>query len=152
MRRQHKIVFLVFLIVFCLYPLLAFGEVEGQTEEFFVDSDYDLQGRATVSASLYKITDEAYFYVEEDWYDNLTEGEKEKVSSTLETLFEEFSQVIYPTLTENYGTEWKPGIDSDKHITILFHRMPNKAAGYFKHRMKHRAYKALYPMKEKWFI
>lgn len=118
--------------VFYLLPSLVSADVVGQEKEFFVDSDYDLQGRAIISALLWKVTDEAYFYMETEWYDNLTEGEKQKAVSNLETLSQEFSQVIYPTLIENYGTEWNPGIDSNKHITILFQRMPNEAAGYFK--------------------
>ena len=123
-----------FLVMFfVLTPLKALAvDIEGQNKEFFVDSDYDLQGRAVISASLSEITDEAYFYIETEWYDNLTEGEKEKASNNLAMLSNEFSQVIYPTLTENYGSEWNPGVDSDKHITVLFHKMPDVAAGYFK--------------------
>jgi len=127
---------LVFLVVFFVSvettETVQAVDIEGVSNSFFIDSDYDSQGRGEVSALLRKVTNEAYFYIEEDWYDNLTEGEKEKAISNLETLSEEFSDVIYPGLTENYGEEWNPGIDSDRHITILLHRMSDEAAGYFK--------------------
>jgi len=40
--------------------------------------------------------------------------------------------VIYPKLTESYGSEWKPGIDNDYRLTIFFHKMQEGSAGYFR--------------------
>ncbi len=44
---------------------------------------------------------------------------------------EEFKNRIYPILTAAFGSEWKPGIDKDERITILFHPMKKDARGYF---------------------
>lgn len=131
---RKTIVVLGFLVMasIAFAPKTVSADVEGQVKDFFVDLTYDQSAREEVSALLHKVTDEAYFYVEEDWYGNLTEGEKEKIDDNLDMLSQEFSDVIYPGLTVAYGSEWNPGVDSDKHITILFHQLTSSAAGYFK--------------------
>ena len=42
----------------------------------------------------------------------------------------EFEQNAYPRLSQTFGTEWKPGIDNDPIITVLFHEMWESAGGY----------------------
>src|SRR6056297_2795842 len=60
------------------------------------------------------------FFVDSN-YDN---EDRKKISAELIN--------IYPKITSFYGSEWKPGIDDDKRITILFHRMNEEAGGYFR--------------------
>ncbi|MHA1482277.1 MAG: hypothetical protein ACTSQA_02425 [Candidatus Heimdallarchaeaceae archaeon] len=90
-----------------------------------------MEQREQVKAILEKISENAYFYLEKNWYENLTEKEKEEIGRSLNVLAKEFDEKIYPELTLTYGQEWKPGIDSDEHITILFHQMEKNAGGYF---------------------
>ncbi|RLC40242.1 MAG: hypothetical protein DRH33_00495 [Candidatus Nealsonbacteria bacterium] len=130
-RFGIKIVFISFLSIIFL-PFFAFADSQGQVKTFFVDSSYDAKQREQISATLEKVSQNAYFYLEDEWYKNLTEEEKEKVDKNLITLSQEFDQKIYPQLTSTYGQEWKPGIDNDQRITILFHQMREDAAGYFK--------------------
>ena len=130
--KQKTIIACIFLVIFFILPQNAKADALGGIKDFFIDTTYDEQGREKVSALLHRLTEDAYFYVEQDWYNNLTEGQKTKVATNLAMLTGEFSDVIYPQLTQKYGSEWNPGIDSDKHITILFHKMHNTAAGYFK--------------------
>ncbi|MDD4990314.1 MAG: peptidoglycan-binding protein [Candidatus Pacebacteria bacterium] len=126
----------VFLVIFCLgFLFLAnnkvFAEVEGQTNVFYVEKNYDIQQREQVLATLVKISQQAYFYVDSFWYQNLTEQERGVVNQNLASLSESFDKEIYPKLTGFWGTEWKPGIDNDFRITIFFQEMVDGAAGYF---------------------
>ena len=119
-------------IIFLVTPVFVLADSLGQTTKFFVDSTYDFQAREQVPTTLQNISKKGYFYLEDDWYKNLTEGEKEKINQSLEILSQEFDNVIYPKLTSIYGEEWRPGIDLNYTITILFHKMKEKAAGYFR--------------------
>lgn len=130
--KQKTIVACIFLVIFFILPQSIKADALGSVKDFFIDTTYDEQGREKVSALLHRLSDNAYFYIEQDWYDNLTEGQKGDVATNIAMLMQEFSDVIYTELTQKYGSEWNPGIDSDKHITILFHKMKNTAAGYFK--------------------
>ncbi len=127
---SHKLVF-TFLLMFLLAPIFVSAATEGERSIFFIDSSYDIEGREEISARLEKISLKAYFYLEEEWYEDLTDEEKESVSQKLEELSQEFDGVIYPQLTSVLGEEWSPGIDNDKRVTVLFHRMKSEAAGYF---------------------
>jgi len=124
--------FFVFVLFVFLLPFSVFGRTQGEVEKFFVDSSYDASQREQVSAFLKKVSQNAYFYIENDWYQNLTEGEKQTINKNLETLAEEFDEVIYPKLTSLFGSEWKPGIDGDYRIFVLFHKMKENSAGYFR--------------------
>ncbi|MHA1482600.1 MAG: hypothetical protein ACTSQA_04080, partial [Candidatus Heimdallarchaeaceae archaeon] len=107
------------------------ADSEGQTKTFFIESSFDLEQREQIKAVLEKVSENAYFYLEKDWHENLTEKEKQEIEQSLKSLSKEFDEKIYPELTLTYGQEWKPGIDSDEHITILFHQMKENAGGYF---------------------
>lgn len=107
--------------------------VEAQlfTETFFIDKEFDFSGREKILASLFHISQEAYFYLEKDWFENLTSEEKGKIISSLKNLTQEFDQIIYPQLTSLFGSEWRPGIDNNERITILFHQLKENNMGYF---------------------
>lgn len=48
----------------------------------------------------------------------------ERVSgSCLTDIMNEFDNHIYPTVTQHFGNEWKPGIDNDTLITILIYNI-----------------------------
>jgi len=96
-----------------------------------VDPNYDFSQREKISATLRKVSLNAYFYLEDAWFLALEEKERAEVLKILELTAEEFDNVIYPKLTSFFGSEWKPGIDGDPKITILFHKMKKDVAGYF---------------------
>jgi len=129
-KISHKLVF-VFILIFLISPVFTFADTEGERKNFFIDSTYDLKGREEIQAVLEKISQKAYFYLEDEWFNNLTDEEKEKLNQDLEILSQEFDEIIYPQLTSSFGQEWSPGIDNEKRITILFHQMKTEAAGYF---------------------
>mgnify|MGYP000635407757 CR=1 FL=1 len=127
-KKFQKIIFLVF---FLSLPLFAFADTLGETKEFFVDPNYDFSQREKISATLRKVSLNAYFYLEDAWFLALEEKERTEALKILELAAEEFDNVIYPKLTSFFGSEWKPGIDDDPKITILFHKMKKDVAGYF---------------------
>ena len=104
----------------------------GQKEIFFVDANYDIQKRQKITASLQRIGANAYFYIENQWWEGLNSIEKEETKKSLKDLDNEFYNNIYPTLRETFGSEWKPGIDRDDRIFILFHPMADNGGGYFR--------------------
>jgi len=125
-----RLIFITISAVF-LFPVFVLADTQGQTKTFFIESSFDLEQREQVKAVLQKVSENAYFYLEKDWHENLLEEEKEEIDQSLNSLSKEFDEKIYPELTLTYGPEWKPGIDSDEHITILFHQMKENAGGYF---------------------
>jgi hypothetical protein len=125
-----KLIFTTILTIF-LFPFFVLADTQGQTKTFFVESSFDLEQREQVKAILQKVSENAYFYLEKDWYENLLQKEKEEIDQSLNSLSKEFDEKIYPELTLVYGSEWKPGIDRDEHITIFFHQMKENAGGYF---------------------
>lgn len=98
---------------------------------FNVDPSYDYSGRSQVSAFLYQIGGNAYFYVEDDFYRTLNIDEIKIFSEALRNLSQEFDNSIYPKLTLTFGSEWKPGIDNDNKITVLITQIKGDAGGYF---------------------
>lgn len=135
---KNKKYFLVVLILFLfLAPLMAKADTLSEKRDFFVSSFYrsglleDEGKREKITATLQMITDQFYFYVESEWWDSLDIEARKKVNIALTDLDKEFKEKIYPVLTENYGSEWRPGIDNDERITILIHPMVRQAAGYF---------------------
>ena len=99
--------------------------------DFNVDSSYDYQGRTKVSAAFLQAGQAAYFYIEDDYYQNLNEEERKKITEEVQNLSKEFDEKIYIELRAAFGFEWKPGIDKDDKITILLTQIKEDSAGYF---------------------
>jgi hypothetical protein len=105
--------------------------VQATILDFNIDSSYDYLNRSKITAFLHQLGTHAYFYVENDYYQNLDIEERKKFTEALKNLSQEFDEVIYPKLTKIYGSEWKPGIDKDDKITILLTRIKDESGGYF---------------------
>ena len=125
MSKKIKIIFVG--IIFFLSPIIARATVL----DFNVDPSYDYQGRSKVTAFVYQVGENGYFFVEEDFYQSLNDEEKKEFAESVKSLSQEFDEVIYPQLTKIYGSEWTPGIDGDKKITVLFSRIKMDSGGYF---------------------
>jgi len=123
--------FFIFLFIF-IFPFFSLADEYGEKRVFYIDSEYDLYGRNKTYAILIKVSKQGYFYVENDWWEELENTEKEKIAKIVSDLAKEFDTKIYPILTSTLGSEWKPGIDNDEKITILLHRMRGEIGGYFR--------------------
>lgn len=125
---RKKIIFGSIIIFISLTAFSAKADVLNDKKNFFIEPDYDLDSRKSLTAVLVKITDKVYFYVDQSWWNFSNQNE---VLESLDSLGREFSNKIYPVLTSNFGSEWNPGIDNDSKITILIHPMIKEAGGYF---------------------
>jgi len=129
--KLTKILFSLFLALGAFWAFSAKADFVGQRVNFSIDSSYDNQGRNEATAIMMVLSNKAYFYIDEDWWNALDQSKQVEAKKSLEYLAEEFDKKIYPTLTTAYGSEWRPGIDGDERITILFHLLKESAAGYF---------------------
>ncbi len=131
-QKIEKVIFAV-CVVFILF--LASGAKAANfsdTVNFYVDKNFDASGRSQLSAVLVKSAPSLYFYMEKTWWDSQVFAKQNEILSYLDNLSAEFKNKIYPTLTSVFGSEWKPGVDGDEKITVLFHSMKEGAGGYFR--------------------
>lgn len=128
MKRIFIIVILCILFVATKAEAVSFGDVTS----FNVDKDFDASARTQISATLVKTTQKLYFYIEKNWWDSQVQAKQNEVLANLDSISAEFENKIYPTLTSVFGSEWKPGVDGDNRITILFESMNANEGGYFR--------------------
>ncbi|MBI5221457.1 MAG: hypothetical protein HY979_01485, partial [Candidatus Magasanikbacteria bacterium] len=124
-KTKLKIIFIG--LIFLIAPFFA----QASVLRFNIDPSYDFQGRSQIKSFLQQMGEKAYFYVEDDYYQTLTIEEKQTFSEAVNNLSQEFDATIYPQLIKIYGSEWKPGIDSDERIFVLLTKMKEDSAGYF---------------------
>ncbi len=127
---MKRILFIIVLLVVFL-PQRSWAFSVGESQYFNIESDYDLTNRDETLATLKKISNNAYFYVDNYWWSSLSFKDQSQATIALDNLSQEFDTKIYPTLVQNFGDAWKPGIDRDIKITVLFHPMKGQAGGYF---------------------
>lgn len=98
-----------------------FDYAVGDAEQFYV---LDLAGEPdilTITATLRKVSDHAYFFLQ----NGIPIGD-----ATFDRVASDFDSLIYPTVQAAFGSEWIPGIDTDERITLL-HANLSGAGGYF---------------------
>jgi hypothetical protein len=128
--KGTKAIFLA--AVFLFSAKIALAANTGDFMDFNVEKDMDATARKEVSATLVKTTNQLYFYVEKQWWDSQTFAKQSEILANLNNLSQEFEQRIYPILTSVLGSEWKPGVDSDDRITVLFEAINSNEGGYFR--------------------
>jgi len=131
MKRVIKILTVSTVLFFTLLIPCCVADSLNQQETFYVDSDYDSTSRTNVIAVNRYVSDHAYFYIEQPWWNSLSSYKRIKAENKIVELAEEFDQVIFPELTEFFGSVWDRGIDGDSRITILFSDLKSRAGGYF---------------------
>ena len=103
----------------------------GEQVKFFVDNSYDAYKRSELMATLRLKSDQAYFYVDDNYWNQMTPSNREIFQAQIGTLANEFDLVIYTKERTFFGSEWNPGLDNDKRITILVLPLIDSAGGYF---------------------
>jgi len=129
---SNKKILILALFFILLAPSAVRAVNSGDSVNFYIDSNYDSSARSQTTATLVKTTSNIYFYVEKKWLDSQMPAKQNEILLNLDSLSSEFSNRIYPTLTSVFGSEWKPGVDGDAKITILFHPMKEGTGGYFR--------------------
>ncbi len=125
--KKFNVLILAFLI---LFPLFSFADSYAEKRIFFVDKSYDLLEREKILATNLSVSNKVYFYVEDEFFGNLSQSQKQDFYENLQKISKEFNSKIYPTLTSIFGPEPKYGVNGDPKITILFHRMKENVGGY----------------------
>lgn len=132
---KNKIKFTVILFAVLIVPFfvfsVVFADVQGQNVNFFVNTNFDKFGRSNINATLRHIGEDAYFYVDDDYWGNLNALERQEFLTGVSRLASEFDNNIYPTETSFWGQEAKPGVDGDNRITILLEQLKSGNGGYF---------------------
>jgi len=116
--------------IICFSHAFAAEELN-KNVNFYLDSQYDSSNRTEATATLKKVSGDAYFYIEDNYWNGLTADQKNSYLSNVDKLANEFDNTIYPKLTQFFGPEWNPGIDNDARITILLTKLKSTAGGYF---------------------
>ncbi len=128
---KTKVTIVILAAILLAFPLASNAQTLGQEVDFNIDPSYDSQGREETEAVLQKITDQLYFYVDKEWWQELSYSRRKSLDTSFYSLATEFERKIYPTLTSTFGSEPKPGIDRDERITILIQPIIREAGGYF---------------------
>ena len=129
---MKKIVFSFSLIFFLIFGTGVLAARLGEGVNFYIDENYDVSGRTDITAVLVKTAPKLYFYIDKKWWESQVYLKQEEILNSLKLLSQEFDNRIYPNLTSVFGSEWKPGIDGDERITVLFHQMKEGVGGYFR--------------------
>jgi immune inhibitor A len=94
----------------------------GDETEFYI-TNMDTKENRKFSAQLIYETENVYFFTEKGVDVNETD---------VKSLVDEFQNKTYPTDREFFGSEWRPGVDGDPHLYMLYARgIGGNAQAYF---------------------
>ena len=130
MQKLSQKTFFFFLIF--LLPSLSLADSYLQKNIFFVEKDFDDYKREKILATNLVLTEKFNIYVDDDFWTNLSQFEREKMVQTLKSAILTFETQIYPTLTSLFGKEPEKGVDLSPKTTILVQQMPENVGGYFR--------------------
>ena len=119
-------------IIFFAFPVIAFGYEIGNTNTFFVDSNYSLDKNDRVEGELILSSQKAVLYVENNFWQSKSDEEKEEIAKELKEVLDEFDRKIYPDVTYTFGIESYLGADGNSKITLLFHKAKAGVNGYIR--------------------
>ena len=114
-----------------MLPAGVSADTLGENVTFHVNPSYDYAGAGTITATLQSAGTDAYWYVDDRYWQGLSSSQRSSFRSDLDALASQFDTVIYPRETSFWGSEAKPGVDGDARVTILLERMNSGSGGYF---------------------
>lgn len=131
-RLKKYFVAALFLFLAFLIPAIpAAADTLGQQEVFSISDQYDDLSRDRISATLRWISDRAIVYIEDGYWNNLSQNSRSRLDVRVREILTEFDNRIYPIETNFFGSEPNPGLDGDPKITILLSPLLENAGGYF---------------------
>lgn len=116
-----------------LHSVVLAAEI-GDKINFFVDQTYDSNDRTQVSATLKKISTNAYIFIEDEYLQTFNVNQQTFYMDYINVMARNFDEKTYSALRYVFGSEWNPGIDKDEKITILLTKLKPTAGGYFNER------------------
>ncbi len=122
----------VLLLFFLFLPfILVEANQEADFRNFFVEKNYDFEERDEIEAKLIRITNKIYFYVDNAWWEDLSEEHQQNYDTIIYNLGNEFEFEIYDKVTSVFGEKPIHPVSDDRRISVLFHPMKGSAGGYF---------------------
>src|SRR3989344_207424 len=106
---KNIVIISVLLASFFISATNVSADTIGQSVIFNVNSKFDQFSRTNLSATLKYISEHAYFYVEDRYWNNLNPNERTVLNGNISALSQEFDNNIYPTETQFWGSEPNPG-------------------------------------------
>lgn len=130
-KLKQRFVLAALVVSFFLLPSLANADVLEQREVFLTNETYDKFSRVNMVATLKHVSQHAYFYIDDAYWNNLGDVRRGTLSSQIVNLATEFDNNIYKKETQFWGSPASPGIDGDTRITILLEETIKGNGGYF---------------------
>ncbi len=122
----------IFIIFFCLFFLKG-GVVAGEVVNVFVEPSFDEYERKSIEAEVKLSTDYIDFYVDKEWWNNLSQSKEEEFLNIVEDLGVEFEEKIHPYISSNFGTIPRHStVGREERFGVVFHPMEKSAGGYFR--------------------
>ncbi len=118
-------------ILFAAIAVPARADVLGESHIFFVSTEYDSRGRDHINATLRGTSDRAYFYVADEYWNELGQLGQSQLLVLMGGLGNEFDRRIYSLETAFFGSEPNPGIDGDPKLTLVLANLRSGVGGYF---------------------
>ena len=87
------------ILPFLIFTNIVFANTLDQTQNFNVNETFDNFSRRSLTATLRHIGANAYFYVDDKFWDSLNPNGKNIVSNGMAKLSDEFDNTIYPRET-----------------------------------------------------
>lgn len=128
-KVTHALIIIAAVLPFFIYS--ASADVQGQNVRFNLNSNFDKLGRTSMTATLRHVAENAYFYVDDNYWEDLDAVQRQIFISGITQLSNDFDNNIYPKETSFWGQEPKPGVDGDSRITILLEQLKSSHGGYF---------------------
>lgn len=138
MTKQHRkfsILNLRNIAFVCALFMFSTLGVQAQTsfelDSFFVDPSFDRYSRTQIHAFKIRTSDNAYFYIERNYWNSLATAEQTGVENHIATLATEFENNIYSKITNFLGSIANPGNDNDSRMYIVLMPQFENIGGYF---------------------
>ena len=130
-RKKKTVALLLFSFLFLFLPVVAGAFSVGSVRTFNVETSYDNFSRNRVSAVLHWVTNDLFYYVEEEWWKGLSDEDRGRLSQRMYNASGEFERNIRPQINSIFGSVPDHPVDKSGRVTVLFHRMPPGVGGYF---------------------
>lgn len=128
-NRAKLIAVSIFILFVSVYG--ASADTLGDNRQFFIRPEYDAKGRTIVNATLRNISERAYFYIEDKYWNELGLVAQADAMARISALANEFDSKIYPQETLFFGQESNPGIDNDPRIVVILAPLVENTGGYY---------------------
>ena len=129
-KKLSIILFAVLTVPFFVFSVVS-ADVIGQGQVFKTNETFDKFARKSMPATLRLISEHAYFYVDDDYWNDIGHIGRSDLLAGMQQLASDFDTDIYPSQTTFWGQEPKPGVDDDNRITILLEQLKSGNGGYF---------------------